>query len=97
MGLLDQRCIRRRLGGVDPVRLFDPGKRRHRACRLATGGWWFSPGAGPATTITNVRSLAMGGPRRQGQELLACAGVVADKALQCRGDGLGAGFLDAAQ
>src|SRR5215213_9438481 len=50
-----------------------------------------------APTITNVRSLVMGCPRGQGQELLAGTGVVAHGAVQCRGHRLGAELLDSAQ
>src|SRR5215207_5853094 len=50
-----------------------------------------------APTITNVWSLLMRCPRRQGQELLACTGVIAHAAVQRRRHRLGAELLHATQ
>src|SRR5215207_2444216 len=50
-----------------------------------------------APTMTYVCSPLIGGPRRQGHELLPCASVVSDQAAESRRHGAGAQLLDTAQ
>src|SRR3954469_4297861 len=56
----------------------------------------FAP-ARAAPTITWVWLSGISRPSCEGQKLLAGAGVVADEAVKCGGDGVGALLLDAAQ